>query len=84
MARKVILDLDFSELDAALAPTIKEKCEIIKENAGPEYGYDFNIEEWAYPGKRDAPRTHGLVYTGTYKAIADNARHNTLLKAAGG
>lgn len=84
MARKVILKLDYRELDKKLAPVIKDKCETIVQNAGPELGYDYNVEEWAFPGKLDVPRTHGLVFTGSYEAIADNARHNTLLKAAGG
>lgn len=51
---------------------VTDVCQSIQKNAGD--GYSYNV----ISGKK---RTVGRVYADSYKAVRDNYKNNTLLKA---
>ena len=58
-----------------ISAAVQEVCERIKTNAGS--GYGSNVQT----GKK---RAVGRVYAATRKALSDNYKNNTLLKAMHG
>lgn len=75
MARnKVIVKLNFPNLAATTQGAIEDLTSKITERAGEGYTGDVIWTD----------RPHGAVRATNYRAKLDNARHNTLLKAAQG
>jgi hypothetical protein len=85
MARsKVTLKLDWRAIDQMCAPAIERKTAEIAGRANAIAGrgsYGSNVQ-FGFPGSRGRPRTHGLVFTQDFDAMLDNAKQNTILKAA--
>jgi hypothetical protein len=79
MARaKVVINWD--QVDAAVAEQIESISWRIANECGPHYGY--SVKKYAFPGRQNRPRTHGLIFTDDTAGRVDNARHNRILKAA--
>ena len=80
----VEVKIDWREVSRAVAPVIRAQAEQIRDRAGVRRGYGYSMVEHGFPARSNAPRAHAIVYTGSYRAVVDNAHHNRILKAAGG
>ena len=81
----VKVNINWQAVDAACSDMIRDKtAEIYARTGGASKGYSYDVRNYDFPGSKNARRTHGLVYTVTIKAMVDNRRHNTILKAAQG
>jgi hypothetical protein len=74
MVRQVRLELDYEAIARLTQDVIEEKTQEIAGRAGEGYTGDVIWTD----------RPHGAVRATTIEARLDNARHNTLLKAAQG
>ena len=77
MAKEVILEMNDAGMQEllkseAMQSILQEKASAIAKAAGPEYKTDI---------KTMGTRVIASVYTEDEKAIRDNLKHNTLLKA---
>lgn len=77
---RVKVHINWDQVDAAVAPYIESTTDRIAAECGPHYG--SSTLKYTFPGKRNVPRTHGLVFTSDLEGRLDNARHNTILKHA--
>jgi hypothetical protein len=74
MAGRIRLELDYEAIARLTEDAIEQKTQEIAARAGDGYAGDVIWTD----------RPHGAVRATTYEARVDNARNNTLLKAAQG